>query len=121
MTINPADNWVSCTDFALCRGIQGIFAHAFALLCVSACAGSSVSGYDDTSSDNSTADAADPSAASPEPSAAPGSSPAATGPHVTAGNVPFVSRITSSDQPVTFQVLFSLLVQRWHFIMTHLL
>lgn len=51
------------------------------------CAGSSVSGYDDTSSDNSTADAADPSAASPEPSAAPGSSPAATGPHVTTGNV----------------------------------
>ncbi len=54
-------------------------------LCVRA--GSSVSGYDDTSSDNSTADAADPSAASPEPSAAPGSSPAATGPHVTTGNV----------------------------------
>lgn len=56
-------------------------------LAVFVCAGSSVSGYDDTSSDNSTADAADPSAASPEPSAAPGSSPAATGPHVTAGNV----------------------------------
>lgn len=54
-------------------------------LCV--CAGSSVSGYDDTSSDNSAADAADPSAASPEPSAAPGSPPAAAGPHVTTGNV----------------------------------
>lgn len=51
------------------------------------CAGSSVSGYDDTSSDNSTTNAADSSAAGPEPSAAPGSSPAATGPHVTAGNV----------------------------------
>lgn len=51
------------------------------------CAGSSVSGYDDTSSDNSTANAADSSATSPEPSAAPGSSPAAAGPHVTAGNV----------------------------------
>lgn len=56
------------------------------LLALCVCAGSSFSGYDDTSSDNSTADAADPSAASPEPSAAPGSSPAATGPHVTAGN-----------------------------------
>lgn len=55
------------------------------ILC--ACAGSSVSGYDDTPSDNSTADAADPSAASPEPSAAPGSSPAAAGPHVATGNV----------------------------------
>lgn len=61
------------------------FLTALLILCV--CAGSSFSGYDDTSSDNSTADAADPSAASPEPSAAPGSSPAAAGPHVTAGNV----------------------------------
>lgn len=66
--------------------LQCWWAHGFLLfLCVSA--GSSFSGYDDTSSDNSTADAADPSAASPEPSAAPGSPPAATGPHVTAGNV----------------------------------
>lgn len=62
------------------------------VLAVFVCAGSSVSGYDDTSSDNSTADAADPSAASPEPSAAPGSSPAATGPHVTAGNVQLSSQ-----------------------------
>ena len=68
------------------------------ILCVHA--GSSFSGYDDTSSDNSTADAADPSAASPEPSAAPGSPPAATGPHVTAGNVQLTltSRIILSDR-----------------------
>lgn len=61
-------------------------------------AGSSFSGYDDTSSDNSTADAADPPAASPEPSAAPGSSPAATGPHVTAGNVRVAAVTLFSDE-----------------------
>lgn len=62
-----------------------LFIKSNVVVCVRA--GSSVSGYDDTSSDNSTADATDPSAAGPEPAAAPGSPPAATGPHVTAGTV----------------------------------
>ena len=56
-------------------------------VCVVCCAGASVSGYDDTSSDNAAADATDPSAAGPEPTAAPGSPPAAAGPHVTAGKL----------------------------------
>lgn len=63
--------------------------------------GSSVSGYDDTSSDNSTADATDPSAAGPEPAAAPGSPPAATGPHVTAAAAPRVLQEAAGTTPPT--------------------
>lgn len=79
--------YVSCFNSVLYLWTGGQCFFDIYVLVVCVCAGSSVSGYDDTSSDNSTADAADPSAASPEPSAASGSSPAATGPHVTAGNV----------------------------------
>lgn len=88
---NCANRWVSCgcnVQFSAC------------------CTGSSVSGYDDTSSDNSTANAADSSAAGPEPSAAPGSSPAAAGPHVTAGNVHVTSAesfIIDNDNSIILQ------------------
>lgn len=74
----------ACKDWLFsCLTVLSFF--FFFPLAVTVCAGPSVSGYDDTSSDNSTANAADSPAASPEPSAAPGPPPAAAGPHVTAG------------------------------------
>lgn len=49
--------------------------------------GSSVSGYDDTSSYHSPANAADPPAASPNSTATSGPAPAAAGTHASAGNL----------------------------------
>lgn len=59
--------------------------------------GSSVSGYDDTSSYHSPANAADPPAASPHSTATSGPAPAAAGTHASAGNL-FLPQCSSSKR-----------------------